>query len=206
MKKKYRINEIFYSLQGEGYFAGTPAVFVRFSGCNLKCPFCDTMHDAGLLMTATDIALEITKQLKSQSKFDVPLIVLTGGEPTLQVDADLVDTIRRAVGGIIAMETNGTKSVVGLGVNFVTLSPKEDFVDGAEIVYQFVDEVKVVFDGKHNPEKWHDRITANHYYLQPCDIGNKEMNKEIMAACVDYIKAHPWWRLSLQTQKILNIR
>ena len=98
----YRINEIFYSLQGEGYFTGTPAVFLRFSGCNLKCGFCDTRHEEFTLMSPADI-------IGNVSKFPSRHIVVTGGEPSLQLDSLLIDMLHEE-GFFIQIETNGTKT------------------------------------------------------------------------------------------------
>ena len=111
----YRINEIFYSLQGEGFWTGTPAVFVRFSGCNLRCPFCDTAHQAFTPMSADDILSACS---------EAPVVVLTGGEPGLQVDAALIEALHGA-GYRVHIETNGTVALPG-GIDWVTLSPKED--------------------------------------------------------------------------------
>ena len=123
MSKTYKINEIFYSLQGEGFYTGTPSVFVRFSGCNLSCPFCDTDHNQGVMMTADEIAAAVNAYPASH-------VVLTGGEPSLFVDDELTAALH---GHFIAMETNGTHPVAA-GVDWITMSPKSDFVDGAEPV------------------------------------------------------------------------
>ena len=195
----YSIKEIFYSLQGEGKFTGTPAVFIRFAGCNLKCPFCDTDFKDGKKWTIW----EIDSWLENQ-KETPPLVILTGGEPTLQADDKLCSMLHKYF-RTIAIETNGTNWRIPLGVDFVTVSPKEDYTNGA-CSLEKAGEVKVVFNGKINPEKWKRKISADYYFLQPCDTGNEEQNKEIVEKCVEYIKGHPWWRLSLQTQKILNIR
>ena len=96
-----RINEIFHSLQGEGRHTGTPAVFVRFSGCNLHCPFCDTDHAAGREMSEEEIIVEVCR-------YDVPLVVLTGGEPSLQLNAPFLKKLKESTGATIAIETNGT--------------------------------------------------------------------------------------------------
>jgi organic radical activating enzyme len=95
-----RINEIFYSLQGEGYHTGIPAVFVRFSGCNLRCPFCDTQHEEGTLMSDEDIVMEV-------AKYSTQVVILTGGEPGLWIDEKLVDALHHE-GKYVCIETNGT--------------------------------------------------------------------------------------------------
>lgn len=200
--KAYSVKEIFYSLQGEGLNTGRAAVFIRFAGCNLSCPFCDTDWKNGKPMSAGEIVAEA----QSLAKRQLPsLVVLTGGEPTLQVDAHLVDLLHTKFAEV-AIETNGTRPIPR-GVDFITLSPKEDFCSGGpEVMIGKADEVKVVFDANHNPEFWFAHTMAKEYFLQPCDTGNEAQNRYINEKCVKYIKEHPWWRLSLQTQKILSIR
>lgn len=203
MARTYRINEIFYSLQGEGFHAGKPAVFVRFSGCNLACPFCDTDFSAFREMTAGDIAQEVLRCGRPV------MIVLTGGEPALQADEVLLDALRRRVPVPIHIETNGTLPLPD-GIDWVTCSPKQ----GSEVVLKEADEVKVVFTetasgdvpGGHGwlaaermVEPWREAVTAAHYFLQPCSCANE-------ALVAAYILAHPWWRLSLQMHKYIGIR
>lgn len=199
-QKLYSVNEIFYSLQGEGMLTGTPAVFVRFAGCNLKCPFCDTDFRNGQQMTAGEI---VARAVAATGGSCCRNVILTGGEPTLQVDGELVGRLHQAF-STISMETNGTRQVP-TGIDIVTVSPKNDFVGDYETVKEAT-EVKVVFDGENNPEKWAERIKAERYYLQPCDTGDSARNRAIIERCVEFIKRNPIWRLSLQTQKILNIR
>ena len=191
-----RINEIFYSLQGEGHNVGRAAVFVRFSGCNRRCPFCDTEHESYSEMTDEEIA---QRMCAYPSRF----AVLTGGEPLLQADETFIDLLHRH-GFTVAVETNGTLPLPA-NIDWSTVSPK------APTVVRRCDELKVVFrqedkelpiDLSLNP----DGIEASHYYLQPCDTGNAERNKRIMEAAVGYIKAHPEWRLSLQTHKLIGIK
>jgi organic radical activating enzyme len=194
----YRVNEIFYSIQGEGAHAGTPAVFIRFSGCNLSCPFCDTEFGKYKEMTAKDIANEV-QRIGGNSK----LVVITGGEPTLQYDDVLAKELQR-IKRYIAMETNGTKQIRA-EVDWVTISPKQAFVGEVGRPHlKYCNEVKVVYDGEHEPETF--GIVAKYYFIQPCDTGDAEKNKAIIEACVNFIKANPKWRLSLQTQKIINVR
>jgi len=191
-----RVNEIFYSIQGEGFHTGTPATFVRFSGCNLKCPFCDTDFKHSVEMSEEDIVDAVRE---NPSIF----VVVTGGEPALQLTYSLVDKLHKA-GKYVAVETNGTIKLPR-NVDWITVSPKKSYLgDIAEPEYKFADEVKVVFDGKH--EVCDYGIIASCYYLQPCDTGNEEGNREITEKCVEFIKKNPKWKLSLQTQKILNVR
>lgn len=180
-----KVNEIFYSIQGEGSFTGTPAVFIRFSGCNLKCPFCDTQHQSGQMMTNEQILSEV-------GKYPSKVVVLTGGEPGLQIDDALLIGLSN-MHKYICIETNGTVELPEVGLNWITCSPKE----GSEIVIDGIDELKVVYTGQDMTQ--YDKYKAMEYYLQPCSCQNTE---EI----IEYIKANPKWKLSLQTQKILNVR
>lgn len=191
-----RVNEIFYSIQGEGYNTGKPAIFVRLSGCNLKCPFCDTDHQPSKGMTYDEIIREI---------LDYPsdLVVLTGGEPTLQGIEELIQKIHQ-IGKSVAIETNGTQPIPR-GVDWITVSPKAAFVgERGKPVIDFAMEVKVIFDGVHEPDDF--GIVAPHYYLQPCDTGDEEKNREIIKQLIEYVKGNPKWKISLQTQKMLNVR
>lgn len=190
-----RVNEIFYSLQGEGRFTGIPAVFLRLSGCNLKCPFCDTEHEDGVEMEPDEIIGEI---LKYPSRH----IVITGGEPSLQLDRDFVERLHQH-GYFVQVETNGVKRLPD-NVDWITCSPKYK-----PIIYDEVQEIKYVYEGAESEEKIHSlfrSVRAEVYYLQPCDVGNPRRNAEILAGCINFIKVHPEWKLSLQIHKILNIR
>lgn len=191
-----RVNEIFYSIQGEGYHAGTPAVFVRLSGCNLRCPFCDTEHQEHTEMSEDEIA-------EAVSKYPASLVVITGGEPTIQPLYWLIDAIHR-IGKKVAIETNGTQPVER-NADWITVSPKDGFVgESAKPVLTYADEIKLVFDGGHIPDD--HGIHANHFYLQPCDTGYELKNQEIMQELVEFVKQNPKWKISLQTQKILKVR
>lgn len=194
-----KVNEIFYSLQGEGMNTGRPAVFIRLSGCNLKCPFCDTDFSKYREMTVDQIADEVC----SISKY-CRFVVITGGEPTIQDCVQLIDTLHLA-GYEVAMESNGTRPAP-YNVNWLTISPKTAYIDNdaAKVRQMRADEVKLVFDGVHEPSDY--GIVAKHYYLQPCDTGDAAENERIINECITYIKQHPKWKLSLQTQKILNVR
>lgn len=194
-----RVNEIFYSLQGEGYYSGTPAVFVRLSGCNLRCPFCDTRHESGTEMSEKEIVAAV-------KRYPARMVVVTGGEPALQLTESLVDALH-AAHKVVAVETNGTHPLPE-NVDWVTLSPKSAFVDGAVVVLTRADEVKVIYDGRHDPDiqlPTSDFQLPTLRFLQPCDTGDPVRNAQITAATVEYIKRHPEWRLSLQTHKMINI-
>lgn len=180
----YKVNEIFYSLQGEGFHTGTPAVFLRFSGCNRTCDFCDTAHQSGTAMTAADIVAEC-------KGYPARHIVVTGGEPLLQLDNTLIDMLH-AEGFYIQIETNGT-IVPPEGIDWVTCSPKEPL-----LAVTRADELKVVYQGQ-DVEAVAAGISAPNRFLQPCSGLN-------IPETVAYILAHPHWRLSLQTHKLLDIR
>ena len=195
--KKYKVNEIFYSLQGEGYFVGTPAVFVRFSGCNLRCPFCDTQHAKHTEMTISEIVAEI-------NRYPAETVILTGGEPSLVVDKEMVEAIK-AGHRFVAIETNGTHQLPD-NIDWITLSPKFD-VEGqedAKVVIPLCDELKVVYRGQDLSQ--YDGIATNLRFLQPIDTGNDAMNRSICAATVRACLENPKWRLSLQIHKFLNIK
>lgn len=192
-----RINEIFYSLQGEGFHTGTAAVFVRFTGCNLQCPFCDTKHNDGRTMSEAEIVGEVMQ-------YPAKHVVITGGEPALQLTENLVDALH-SVGRRVAVETNGTRPLPA-NVDWITLSPKDLFLGAAaRVVLRRVDEIKVVFDGQHRPPEYSEIEVSHARFLQPCDTGDPQKNSAIAAQTVDYIKGHPQWRLSLQTHKMLQI-
>jgi organic radical activating enzyme len=182
--KKMRINEIFYSLQGEGFWTGTPIVFVRFAGCNLRCDFCDTRHETFTEMTES----EILSQIKS---FPAKRVCLTGGEPSLQITQSFIDLLH-SEDYLIHIETNGTNPLPN-GIDWITLSPKTD-----KIALEKADELKLVYINNVKPEKWLP-FSAAHFFLQPCSNQNIE---ETMV----YVLAHPHWRFSLQVHKVLNIR
>jgi len=227
----YKINEVFYTLQGEGAHSGIPAVFVRFSGCNLRCPWCDTEFSDFTEMSADEIVRE------ALSLYDIPnerrkMLVLTGGEPSLQVDAPLIDALH-AAGFYICIETNGTRPLPD-GIDWITCSPKMVYQSEgrsiSETVYQRsglsakrsslalkrVNEVKVVFTGTYDPEIWRSQLEAEHWMLQPlrytgewllnnCDAFEDDRNDNLDDT-VRYILSHPFWRLSVQLHKIVGLR
>lgn len=193
--RTYRINDIFYSLQGEGHNAGRAAVFVRLSGCNLSCQFCDTDFSCYEMLTAEDIVLRMQALVPATSV--KPMVVLTGGEPTLQADEALVDAFHDAGFGTVAMETNGTRQPPS-NIDWLTVSPK------TSVAVDRCDELKCVFgpDGIICDAD----IEATYRYVQPCDTGDVAANAEIIARCVDFVRLHPQWRLSLQTHKLAGFK
>lgn len=184
MKKTYRVNEIFYSLQGEGYYTGTPAVFLRFSGCNRACSFCDTDFAAFTEMTAEEIAARC-------AGFPARHLVVTGGEPLMQLDSDLLRLLKLHH-FYVQIETNGSLPVPP-EVDWVTCSPK-----AAPWAVNRVDELKVVYEGN-DVEETAALFGCPLRFLQPCSGKNT-------AQTVAYIMEHPLWRLSLQTHKLIDIR
>lgn len=201
-----RVNEIFYSIQGEGYFTGTPSVFLRLSGCNLHCGFCDTKHQPYQDLTEDEIMQEIEKYT------GVKHIVITGGEPTLQLTVSLLERLHEA-GKTVQIETNGTRAFNDERflriIDWITCSPKFEFCPNANVVIERIDELKVVYDGTNDMslyERFNDGCSVFYLYLQPCDKGDAEINRAIISKTMAYCMTHPNWRLSLQTQKILNIR
>jgi len=200
-----KVNEIFYSLQGEGVYTGTAAVFLRLSGCNMKCWFCDTKgHEQGTEMTEEEIAERV-------SQYPARHIVITGGEPTMQLNARLTRLLHEK-GFFIQIETNGALPLKdGTEVDWITCSPK-----GNEIKIQRIDELKLLFI-KEYLEKYKE-VKASQRCLQPLDEGGQEVQTLASQAgssrfassrggneVISYIKEHPQWRLSLQTHKLINI-
>lgn len=200
-----KVNEIFYSLQGEGHYTGTPAVFVRFAGCNLRCWFCDTDFETGEEMSEVEI-------VRAVSQFPSHYVVLTGGEPTLQLTASLCDKLH-AQGYYLMMETNGTRPLPeGCQIDWITCSPKliedgEGMRKLAAIRLRHIDELKVVFEDSPTQDmSLYEQIPATEYRLQPCDTQDSLGNQSILNKTIKYILQHPKWKLSLQTHKILNVR
>lgn len=193
--KTYKINEIFYSLQGEGFFTGTPSVFIRFSGCNLRCPFCDTDHSDGRMLTCPEIMEEVEKYPSGH-------VVLTGGEPSLSIDREFIQAIH-SLGKSVAIETNGTTPLPE-NIDWITLSPKFDLQPDPPLRITECDELKVVYHGQ--DMSIYSDIAARHHFIQPCDTGNPETDRQFLEESIRYCLEHPHWRLSLQTHKLTGIR
>ena len=195
----WRINEIFYSLQGEGHNTGLACVFIRFSGCNLHCAFCDTAHQHGIPMSLPEIIAEVNRYPLA------PMIVLTGGEPSLWIDDGFVKALKEKTGKRIAIETNGTH-VLPQGIDWVTMSPKTgmDCGDGVPVVLTCCDELKVVYLGQ--DLRQYEGISASYRYLQPCWVPDQAQCEKNMQDCVAAVLQNPEWRLSLQTHRVLQIK
>jgi 7-carboxy-7-deazaguanine synthase (Cx14CxxC type) len=208
----YAVKEIFYTLQGEGGNAGRPAIFCRFAGCNLwsgreedrataVCQFCDTDFvgtdgtGGGRFTTATELADSIVAHWPKDAG-NSPFIVLTGGEPLLQVDNDLLTRLHER-GCIIAVETNGTIAAPD-GLDWICVSPKA----GSNLVQRAGAELKLVHpqDGI-DPEVFL-QLPFQYFFLQPMDGPYRAANTE---RCIRYCLDHPRWRLSVQTHKVLGI-
>ncbi|MBC3810814.1 7-carboxy-7-deazaguanine synthase [Undibacterium aquatile] len=208
----YSVKEIFYTLQGEGNHAGRPAVFCRFSGCNLwtgreedrasaVCQFCDTDFvgtdgvGGGKFKSAQDLAAAINA-LWPTSYTASKYVVFTGGEPLLQLDAGLIAAMH-AVGFEIAIETNGTLSVPE-GVDWICVSPKM----GSELVVRKGNEIKVVIPQIGQNMATYGNLDFEHYFVQAMDGPLRDDN---LRRAIDFCKQHPQWKLSLQTHKLLQI-
>ena len=195
----FKVNEIFHSLQGEGYNTGTASVFIRLSGCNLRCDFCDTRHEEGTMMSLPEIVAEVMRYPAA------PLIVLTGGEPSLWIDEDFVSGLKTMTGKRIAIETNGTHPLPH-GIDWVTLSPKAGIGNSGDtpVVLTRCDELKLVYLGQDLAQ--YDSITATHRYLQPCWTDDPEKRRHNLLMTIQAVLDYPQWRLSLQTHRILGIK
>lgn len=208
----YSVKEIFFTLQGEGANAGTPAVFCRFAGCNLwsgretdrseaACQFCDTEFvgtdgpGGGRFDTADALAQAVAAAWPAGSTTH-RFVVCTGGEPLLQVDGKLVDALH-ARGFRIAIETNGTVPVPR-GIDWVCVSPKAN----APLAVGRGEELKLVFPQPDAPPQRFEHLAFRRFFLQPMDGPRREENTRL---AIEYCKTHPRWRLSLQIHKLLGI-
>ena len=208
----YSVKEIFYTLQGEGANTGRPAVFCRFAGCNLWsgrevdrsqaiCRFCDTDFvgtngpGGGRFSTAADLARAVSDEWPDKG-IGRPLVVCTGGEPLLQIDAELVAALHLA-GFEIAIETNGTL-LPPPEIDWICVSPKAD----SECILKSGNELKLIYpQAGAEPETFQD-FDFQHLYLQPMDGPDRERNTKL---AIEYCMANPRWKLSLQTHKLLGI-
>ena len=222
----YAVKEIFYTLQGEGAHSGRPAVFLRFAGCNLwsgreqdrtaaVCRFCDTefvgtdgsgggkFESADALAAAVDAlwpaqsAAWPAQSAASTARADWRFVVCTGGEPLLQLDSALIAALR-ARGFMVAVETNGTVAAPA-GELWLTVSPKA----GAPLNLTRGDELKLVYPQAGAEPERYAQLDFRHFFLQPMDGPERARNTRL---ATDYCLAHPHWRLSLQTHKLIGIR
>jgi 7-carboxy-7-deazaguanine synthase (Cx14CxxC type) len=208
----YAVKEIFLTLQGEGIQAGRPAVFCRFAGCNLwsgreqdradaVCQFCDTDFVGtdgtlgGRYASADDLAERIADTWGADTRHR--FVVLTGGEPMLQIDAALIAALH-ARGFMIAVETNGTLPAPP-GLDWICVSPKAD----TELAIRQGHELKLVYPQTQNAPEDYTALAFQHFLLQPMDGPDLAQNT---ARAIDYCLHHPQWRLSVQTHKTIGIR
>ena len=206
----YKVKEIYYTLQGEGAQTGRAAVFCRFTGCNLwsgreedrskaVCQFCDTDFvgtdgpNGGRFKTAEALAEAVAAQWPGGGK---PYVVCTGGEPLLQLDTPLLDAFHRK-GFEVAIETNGT-ILPPPGIDWICVSPKA----GSELILLAGNELKLVFPQPGAEPERFEQLNFEHFFLQPMDSPQQAQNIQLT---LGYCLAHPKWRLSLQTHKVLRI-
>ncbi len=207
----YNVKEIFYSIQGEGFHTGRPSIFCRFSGCNLwnglekdrksaKCNFCDTDFvgtngDGGdKFKNEEDLVIKILSYWPNASN---PFVILTGGEPMLQVDKNLIRTLKKYKCEI-AIETNGTMKVPE-EIDWICVSPKA----GNDLVQISGDELKLVYPQKNILPEDFEKYSFKNFSLQPMDGELKVHNTNL---ALEYCKNNPNWRISLQTHKIIGVR
>jgi 7-carboxy-7-deazaguanine synthase len=197
----YKLVEIFKSLQGEGRNTGRPCVFVRFAGCNLSCPWCDTDVTPRFELSLDDLLAEV-------KSFRVPNVILTGGEPTIQPDMPALVAALKSAGLWVAVETNGLASPDWLSaVNYVACSPKAEFAEryGAASALRRCDEVRLVASSADVipfAHKIRSRIAATDYYVSPCERNGQidfATAKSVLASLGD-------WSLSVQLHKLLGFR
>lgn len=209
----YAVKELFYTLQGEGANSGRPAVFCRFAGCNLwtgreadraeaVCRFCDTDFvgtdgpGGGKFASPAALAEAVAAAWPTGDPAARPLVVCTGGEPLLQLDPPLIDALHSA-GFEIAVESNGTVTPAA-GIDWLCISPKAE----APLVVAGGDELKLVYPQEGAEPARYELLAFRHFFLQPMDGPAQKANTR---AALAYCLAHPRWRLSLQTHKLLGI-
>lgn len=197
-----KINEIFHSIQGEGCHTGVPSVFIRFSGCNLKCGFCDTLHEDGKWMTDEEIIEAVKAQQSSR-------IILTGGEPSLFIDSEFIKKLKAETGLPIAIETNGTRELPE-GIDWVTVSPKTGMskTGDSEVIVKYADELKVVETGQDLECYFKLPCVMENtvMLLQPCYVKNENERDQNIQRTIKRVLEDPRWRLSLQVHRMIGVR
>ena len=198
----YRIVEIFETLQGEGYNTGMPSVFIRFGKCNLACHWCDTNYNQFNMMSLSTIIQQV-------QQFSAKNIIITGGEPTIQLQLEILLNQLQSNGYFIAIETNGLKDVPSQ-IDYIATSPKRLYADAYDKrCIKTADEVRIVVDDDVFDfcEQIEQKITAKHYYLSPCEQ-NGVMNILSTITLLGRLNARddkPRWQLSIQTHKLCGI-
>ena len=197
----YKINEIFYSIQGEGARAGTPNVFIRFSDCDLTCGFCDTEFKSGKEMTAKEIVSEVLELMPHKGPA-CSSVILTGGEPSLQYDKELADLFK-AMEIYVAIETNGNNALKA-PVDWISCSPKVADHVVAKNFPKGVDELRYVrHPGQSIPDC--SLIAARRRFLSPQFDGDR-LNRDSLTHCIKLVKENPHWELSVQQHKFWGVR
>ena len=207
----YSVKEIYYTLQGEGFYTGRPSVFLRFTGCNLWsgkekdrkkaiCDWCDTdfIGNDGInggKYLGSEI-IKIIKTLWPKKEQSKPYIVFTGGEPLIQLDNELIERVHNA-GFEIGVETNGTMNPPS-GIDWICVSPKAR----SNFILKKGNELKVVFPQYEFNPLDHENLEFEHFFIQPMDGLNQ---KENIRKSEDFVLKYPRWKLSIQTHKILGI-
>lgn len=210
----YRVKEVFYSVQGEGFHSGRPAIFCRLAQCNLWtgreedrstsiCKFCDTDfigtdgQNGGAFKTAENLSQHLLNFWPKTSTH--PFVVLTGGEPLLQVDQNLIDNLHKHHFEI-AIETNGTK-IPPDNIDWICVSPKAN----AKVILNAGQELKLIYPQDENHPRDFSTLIFEHFYLQPLDTQNPQTTQDNLKSCLDYCLKNPQWKISLQTHKILGV-
>jgi len=189
--QKLNINEIFYSLQGEGIRAGTPNIFIRLCGCNLNCSFCDTEHNS------INYQLTIFELYQNIIKYNCNNIIWSGGEPTLQLNFGIIEYFKD-LGFFQSIETNGTNEMPN-NIDFITVSPKMQIKQpNAKI-----NELKYIINKDSNIPN--DNLIADYYFLSP-EFKNDKLNYENLNRCIELIKENQKWRLTIQSHKIWKVQ
>ncbi len=200
--KLYKINEIFSSIHGEGAESGKAAIFIRFSGCNLSCTFCDTKH-----ITHCNLQREeLYTYLESRFESSIGHLIMTGGEPLLQLDYDLVKELNREYMYKIHIETNGT---IPLPNNFIphihwlTVSPK---LGKEDLKIKAGDELKLLYNPNMTEEDYdyYEDLPFRYHYIQPITDKTGKINN--LPKILEFLKRRPEWKLSIQIHKLLNIK
>ena len=195
---KLKVVEIFYSIQGEGANSGMPAIFIRLSGCNLNCWYCDTEWHKYTEMSIPEIQNNI-------QQYPCESIIWTGGEPTLQLTDEMLNHFE---GYYHCIETNGTNPVPA-GIDYISCSPK---VPPATLKrnFLFIDELRFPLEKGEKLPKIEELPQAKNYYISPLFLGTEnermELNRENIDYCIDYILNNPGWKLSVQIHKLLKIQ
>ena len=205
----YRVSEIYRTIQGEGFNAGQTCIIIRFQGCNINCPWCDTPESiplwtkkaAGYETLSLAQIIGIIHDIESHNR--VPLLILTGGEPAIQANVGFVEALQKE-GYRVAIESNGTIPISDRGLDWITISPKPH-----SVVKQIEgDELKLVFPDNENkpPEYWLANTLFSHYYISPMWASEPDILRQNINEAIEYCAAHPTWKISLQIHKLIGVR